>query len=52
MPAQLLTYRCPFCQHAVEVDSALAEQTVACPNPECVSSSRPGVRTRPLTFGT
>jgi membrane protein YdbS with pleckstrin-like domain len=35
MPAQLLTYRCPFCQHAIEVDPALAEQTVACPNPEC-----------------
>jgi hypothetical protein len=35
MPAQLLTYRCPFCQHTIEVDPALAEQTVACSNPEC-----------------
>ena len=35
MPAQLLTYRCPHCQHAIEVDPALAEQTVTCSNPEC-----------------
>jgi membrane protein YdbS with pleckstrin-like domain len=35
MPAQLLTYRCPHCQHAIEVDPALAEQTVTCSNAEC-----------------
>jgi membrane protein YdbS with pleckstrin-like domain len=35
MPAQLLTYRCPHCQHAIEVDPALAEQTVTCSNPQC-----------------
>src|SRR5262249_47726562 len=35
MPAQLLTYRCPHCQHAIEVDPALAEQRVTCSNPKC-----------------
>ena len=35
MPAQLLTYRCPFCQHAIGVEPELAEQTVTCTNPEC-----------------
>jgi uncharacterized membrane protein YdbT with pleckstrin-like domain len=40
MPAQLLTYRCPHCQHAIEVDPALAEQTVTCSNPECQKAFR------------
>jgi uncharacterized membrane protein YdbT with pleckstrin-like domain len=31
MPAQLLTYQCPHCQQAIEVDPAFAEQTVTCP---------------------
>jgi membrane protein YdbS with pleckstrin-like domain len=35
MPAQLLTYRCPHCGHALDVDPALAEQTVTCPNVDC-----------------
>ncbi len=35
MPAQLLTYRCPHCEHAIDVDPALAEKTVTCSNPEC-----------------
>jgi membrane protein YdbS with pleckstrin-like domain len=43
MPAQLLTYRCPYCQHAIEVDPALAEQTVTCSNPECQKPFHPEV---------
>jgi membrane protein YdbS with pleckstrin-like domain len=35
MPAQLLTYRCPFCERPIEVEPGLAEQTVTCSNPDC-----------------
>jgi membrane protein YdbS with pleckstrin-like domain len=45
MPAQLLTYRCPHCQHTVELDAALAEHTVACSNPECGKLFQPEVPT-------
>src|SRR5262245_43622436 len=32
MPATLLTYRCPHCQHQTEVDAAQADQAVTCPS--------------------
>jgi len=35
MQAQLLSYKCPHCGHSIDVDAAMAEQTVTCPNPLC-----------------
>jgi hypothetical protein len=35
MQAQLLSYKCPHCGHPTDVDAAMAEQTIACPNPLC-----------------
>lgn len=33
--AQAILYRCPHCQHAIEVDEALIDDHINCPNPDC-----------------
>lgn len=30
-----IAYRCPHCRQAIEIDEALIDDTVNCPNPEC-----------------
>ncbi len=45
MPAQLVTYHCPHCDQAIEVEPAYAEQTVTCPNPECQKEFHLGMLT-------
>jgi len=35
MQAQLLTYKCPHCGRPTDVDAAMADQTITCPNPLC-----------------
>lgn len=33
--SQAILYRCPHCQHAIEIDHALIGDTIRCPNEEC-----------------